>query len=186
MLRGIHRNWKQPIYFQYVHGAVKSMQLVKTLKDIIMKMFEIGFVIVGTICDQGTNNVSAINYLIKETQSKYTRRGLTLYDNTFEVNKYKIVPLYDPPHLMKGVRNNLISKNIYYTTNNVEKVAKWQDIYTAWQLDNCSCELRIMPKLTEQHVNKNLLKKMKVSVCTQIFSHTVSSGINLMAKSGTF
>ncbi|KAI4455824.1 ankyrin repeat and mynd domain protein 1 [Holotrichia oblita] len=83
----------------------------------------------------------------------------------------------------EGVRNNLLTKNIYFTTNNKEKVAKWQDIYIAWQLDCYSCDLRIMPKLTEHHVNRECIKKMKVSVCTQVFSHTVSSAINLMAKS---
>lgn len=104
----------------------------------------------------------------------------------FFIGNHKIIPLYDIPHLIKGVRNNLLTKDIYFTSTNKEKVAKWQDIYTAWQLDGFSCDLRITPKLTEHHVNRECIKKMKVSICTQVFSHTVSSAINLMAKSGNY
>ncbi|KAK9711063.1 hypothetical protein QE152_g25690 [Popillia japonica] len=44
------------------------------------------------------------------------------------------------------------------------------------------CYGAIMPKITEFHVCKDKIKKMKVSMCSQVFSHTVSSAINLMAK----
>lgn len=59
------------------------------------------------------------------------------------------------PHLLKGVRNNLLGKDIHFTTDGPPKTARWADIYKAWQLDNYSGELRIMPKLTEYHVNKD-------------------------------
>nr|CAI5866018.1 unnamed protein product [Callosobruchus analis] len=42
-----------------------------------------------------------------------------------------------------------------------------------------------MPKLTESPVNRRLIRKMKVSHATQVFSHTVASVIALMARTGT-
>lgn len=75
MLRGVYRKWKQPIHFQYVQGAVKSVQLVRTIKEIIEMVIASGFIVLGTICDQGANNASAINYLIKEAQNNYLRKG---------------------------------------------------------------------------------------------------------------
>lgn len=184
MLRGINSKWKQPIYFQFTQGPVKAIRIIETLKKLIMAVFSTGLLILGTICDQGANNVSAINTLIKDTRASYLRKGESMDDNIFEIDSYKIIPLFDPPHLIKGIRNNLLLKNIHFQINNQHKIAKWEDIYLAWQLDSYSGELRIMPKLTEYHVSKDKVKKMKVSVCTQVFSHTVSSAINLMAKTG--
>lgn len=44
--------------------------------------------------------------------------------------------------------------------------------------------IRSMPRLTEFHVNPDVIKKMKVSYCTQVFSNSVARAINLMAFSG--
>lgn len=184
MLRGVAKKWKQPIYYQFVRGAVKANEIMKTVKEIIKAVSQAGLIVLGTICDQGANNVSAINQLIEETKRSYLRKGEILYDHVFEVDNKKIIPLYDPPHLLKGLRNNLLKKDISFITNGTRKIARWNDIEKAWLLDNLSGELRSMPKLTEFHVNKQKVKKMKVSVATQIFSHSVASTINLMARSG--
>lgn len=44
------------------------------------------------------------------------------------------VPLFDVPHLIKGIRNNLITKELLYKSNDIEKVVKWeyyQKVYAA-------------------------------------------------------
>lgn len=184
MLRGINSKWKQPILYPYLQGAAKGSQIMKTLKEIIIKVFDCGLHVVATVCDQGSNNISAINKLIDDTKAEYIRRGEVPVGGLFEVNGHQIIPLYDTPHLIKGVRNNLLSKDITFKFDNNLKTAKWNDIYTAWQLDNYSGDLRIMPKLTEFHVSREKVKKMKVAVCTQVFSHTVSAAIHLLAKTG--
>lgn len=96
MLWGIHRNWKQPIYFHYVQGGVKNMQLVKTLREVILKVFESGFVVMGTICDQGTNNVSAINYLVKETQRNYCAKDLSFMITSLKWTNTRLCPCMIP------------------------------------------------------------------------------------------
>ncbi|CAH2009418.1 unnamed protein product [Acanthoscelides obtectus] len=53
-----------------------------------------------------------------------------------------------------------------------------------YAIDNAAGSLRAMPKLTECHVNRNCIKKMKVSHATQVFSHTVASVMTLMARAG--
>ncbi|KAB0805293.1 hypothetical protein PPYR_02263 [Photinus pyralis] len=181
MLRGIHKNWKQPILFQFVKGAVKSPQIVKTIKEIVNIVHKSGLRILGTICDQGANNVSAINSLVNETRARYFRENKELRHHIFEIDGDILIPFYDPPHLIKGIRNNMLTKDITYKCDGQQKVAKWEDIYTAWQLDCFSGRLRAMPKITEFHVDRSKIKKMKVSICAQVFSHTVSSTINLMA-----
>lgn len=64
----------------------------------------------ATVCDQGTSNVSAINYLIEDTRQKYLRNNKILKHSIFEVEGKTVIPLYDLPHLLKGLRNNLITK----------------------------------------------------------------------------
>lgn len=127
MLRGVTKKWKQPIYYQLVKGAAKAYEIIKTIKEIIKAVKQAGLTILGTICDQGTNNVSALNQLVEETKGKYLRRGEILYDYIFEIEDEQIIPLFDPPNLLKGLRNNLLKKDISFIMDDSRKVAKWSD-----------------------------------------------------------
>ncbi|CAH2007863.1 unnamed protein product [Acanthoscelides obtectus] len=100
------------------------------------------------------------------------------------LNGVKIIHIYDPPHLIKGIRNNLLTENLVWESAEDKYVASWQNIETAYAIDNAAGSLRAMPKLTECHVNRNCIKKMKVSYATQVFSHTVASVMTLMARAG--
>lgn len=63
------------------------------------------------------------------------------------------------------------------------KVAKWEHVIKFYQLDTKDDDVRKMcPRLTEEHVLPNKLKKMKVKCCTQVFSHRVSSAMWKMAQ----
>lgn len=184
MLRGIKRKWKQPVYYNFVNGGTKKADLVHILKTIIRKCHNIGLNIVATVCDQGANNQAAINMLVKETEANYKRSNRELYDFHFEIDEKKIIPLYDVPHLFKGIRNNFLKYNLHYIENGTGKLAKWTDIYTAYKMDPYLGSLRLMPKITESHINPEKINKMKVSKCTQVFSHSVAAAVNVFAFSG--
>ncbi|KAJ8721085.1 hypothetical protein PYW08_006550 [Mythimna loreyi] len=53
---------------------------------------------------QCPTNVAAIKEFKEETQKKYGKEGMF-----FEMNDKKVFPLFDTPHLLKGVRNNFIN-----------------------------------------------------------------------------
>jgi len=94
----------------------------------------------------------------------------------------KIIVLYDPPHLLKGIRNNFLEKdieiNICEKGLNVKATALWDIIETAYKLDIHSHLLnRQLKKLTDQHIIKNKIKKMKVKLAAQVFSATLSAFI---------
>lgn len=61
-------------------------------------------------------------------------------------------------------------------------VAKWDDVLSAYQIDVTSGRFRLMPKLTDFHVVRKKIKKMKVSYATQVFSHSVVAAIDIMAR----
>ena len=78
--------------------------------------------------------------------------------------------IYDPPHLIKTVRNNILNC----------KKRLWNKSYFGWNVvkeiieeDLLLGDLRFFPKLTAVHANPSSYEKMKVSVAAQTLSHTV-------------
>lgn len=65
---------------------------------------------------------------------------------------------FDPPHLIKGLRNNFLTKDIMFSN----KKAKWSDIVDVYQTDCKHGETRLLHKLNDEHVIPEKVKKMKV------------------------
>jgi hypothetical protein len=68
MVRGIHRQWKQPISFTFLNGPIKAADLKKIITGAITACQNIGFKVVATVCDQGSANQAAINSLLANTK----------------------------------------------------------------------------------------------------------------------
>lgn len=66
--------------------------------------------------------------------------------------------IYDPSHLIKGLRNNFLTKNIVLDG----KMSKWQDIVDVYETDCQHAEARLLHKLNDQCVIPDKIKKMKV------------------------
>lgn len=118
-----------------------------------------------------SSNVAAINTLKAETIVKYAKLGKENRNFGFELGGQEIVPLYDPPHLLKCMRNNLITKYLtFYDKDGKKRTAKWEHIVQLYELDKNECIIddRINPKLTDAHVYTDHMKKMKVSHAAQI------------------
>lgn len=64
------------------------------------------------MCDQSTVNVGAINDLLSEEKARYQRRGMECIKDVFLVQGQEIIPVYDVPYLLKGLRNNLLTKDM--------------------------------------------------------------------------
>lgn len=180
MLKGIASDWKQPISFTFFKGPTKVADLVRILKKNIQKCLECGFQVVATVSDQGSNNQAAVNFLMKNSVKDYDYECMKYY----YINYKKIVHLYDTPHLLKGIRNNLLKYDLVWNKDGVQHTARWSDIEKAYQIDRGCGELRAMPKLTDHHIHRSKIRKMKVSSASQILSHTVASTINLSALTG--
>lgn len=75
---------------------MSSSEIAAKLKPIISCLQDIGLNIIAVIYDQATSNCVAINMLKKE------RRGEEISRLGFFIGGQEIVPLFDPPHLLKG------------------------------------------------------------------------------------
>lgn len=106
-------------------------------------------------------------------------------DQILEIGRHEIIPLFDPPHLIKGIRNNLVTKNLALSCkNNVPtEIASWDIIKAAWIMDKTLNTIRPqMQKLTLEHVFEDKIKKMRVKYATQILSGTIASCIETLTR----
>lgn len=147
--------------FTFSCGPINSTTLKNNIRTLINSCQKMGFDVVATICDQGSNNQAAINKLITECKADVLRKNKEYQYVGFTVNDKEIVPLYDVPHLIKGIRNNLLQKNLVFKNSKGKMVvASWDHIVQLYKLD-CSDNLHML-KLTDQHVLLNKINKMKV------------------------
>lgn len=165
MLRGITTGWKIPVTYNFCKSLTKPRQLVRCIREICAKVKRAGFTVVATVCDQSQANIACINLLSSEMSS----------------SGQDIISLYDPPHLLKGIRNNLLTKNleinVNVTKNEQRQFASWSIIEQAYTMDKCALHTLdgLLPKLTEAHVRKDKIPKMRVKYAAQIFSKTLAS-----------
>ncbi|KAI4455168.1 transposase protein [Holotrichia oblita] len=136
MIRGLFGKWKQPVAYSYCEAATKTPALVMQIKNVIREIHKTDLKVVACVCDQGSTNVAAINSLIADTRATYLRKKQDLCDRIFEIDGKTIIPIFDPPHLLKGIRNSFMQKDLYFTDeNNQQCKGSWQHILAAYFID---------------------------------------------------
>lgn len=106
-------------------------------------------------------------------------------ENSFIIKNHEIIPVFDYVHLLKGIRNNLLIKDLDMNTtikSTLEKkYASWDHIKTIYKIDkNSLIKYRQMEKITDKHVIPKLIPKMRVKYASEIFSHTVSNFMDIV------
>lgn len=195
MIKGIVKRFKQPFAFFISDGPMKSDMLAVQIKKAITALQNIGLRVVGTVCDQFDKG--AINKLVEETKQNLARNGRQHCSYTFNVNDNEIMPIFDPPHLLKGIRNNFMKGEAQFVMGGVTKTAKWRHLIELFQADNNfaretsfnhnennSLDYRALPFLTTQHLIPSKMPKMKVNIAAQVFSQRVSCTLRHWAGHG--
>lgn len=125
-----------------------------------------------SVCDQIAINVTAINCLITSTLEKPSSGQLLQYT----IQNSLITHIFDPCHLLKGIRNNLMTKNLTHfvseddTISEEKRTASWTDVKDFYKKYQKSSS-QLLSNITDEHINPKQLK-MKVSVAAEIFSNT--------------
>ncbi|GJQ77129.1 hypothetical protein Trydic_g23696 [Trypoxylus dichotomus] len=95
------------------------------------------------------------------------------FDNPAELHDAQFLE-----ELAENEEDNLKIRHVFLMKvepeNGCKNVANWKDIEKAYMIDNYSGELRLMPKLTDFHIDPKMIKKTKVAAV-----------INLLSTSGT-
>ena len=184
MLKGLFENYMQPIVYAFASEKTKAVELKQHIQVIIEKVRKSGFVVVATVCKQGTNNQEAIQSLIEDTKREKLKSAEEHTPNTFYVGKLEIIPLFDPPNLLKDFRNNLLNVPLLHENKQgVVCTAKWEYIQQLYAVNLETPEdYRLLQKLTDHHVLPGKINTMKVKFASQVFSHKVAAFMNLNSR----
>ena len=117
-------------------------------------------------------DASADSLIGFESFGDYNAMGVTEEKPFLEMCGKIYYTIFDPPHLLKSLRNKLMKYNFLFG----DKIASWSDIKSFFDKEQ-KLAIRTAPKLTPKHTNPSAFSKMKVKLATQVFSHSVSAGI---------
>ena len=168
MLRGIVEKWKQPVGYLLSSGPLNASTLKLALLSCIEKVQSTGFIIKAVILDQGSNN-----------RSMMTSLGVSPSKPFMMYKGSKLHVFYDPPHLLKNIRNNLKKTGF----NVAGEPVVWKHIETFYEIDS-SLPIRMAPKLTNKHINLPPFSSMNVRLASQVLSHSVAAGITTLCMIG--
>jgi len=167
MIRGVNLNWKIPIGYFFTHNSVPSEVLKQLLIDAIKMCKSIGLNVVATLSDQGSTNRKASS-MLRDTCEKGE------YEPVYEIDGSTIVHLWDTPHLIKNIRNNLLISNLKFGSKG-QFLAKWSDIIKYQKMD--LLEFGYKSGLTHDHLYPTGRMKMRVKLAAQVLSYNVASAI---------
>ena len=185
MIRGLHKKWKQPICYTFCEGCTPTADLIRMIKMLVREVRNTGLHLVATICDQGATNQAAINTLLFDTKIYCQQNNIENRYQGYLIDNLEVLHLYDFPHLLKGVRNSLLTKNLHFCQDGKDKVASWSHIQQLYESDKRRGFHSIFTKLTDEHVIPNRIRKMRVKNCSQVFSHQVGSVMRVFAENAS-
>lgn len=169
MARGIYTAWKLPLAYFLSNSGVKCADLCLLIKEVLIKVIDAGLLPKIIVCDQGTSNQSALKNLGVSCEKPY-----------FYLNEHKIFAIYDTPHLMKSIRNNLLTGDFLLDN----KTISFSDIKHVYQIDKKNDKCRALLKITDKHIYPNSFQKMSVKLATQLLSHSVAATIRTCVETG--
>lgn len=118
---------------------------------------------------------------MKETKGNSSLNKEEVKNNVIIIDGHEVLPLFDPPHILKNIRHNLCKKDLTFIKDRNRYVTSWSHIIKAYEIDQGLGGLRNRKNLTEYHTLPKKIKEMKVSLCSQVFSATVASFKNFAA-----
>ncbi|KAK7457998.1 hypothetical protein BaRGS_00039119 [Batillaria attramentaria] len=167
MLRGLRANWKQPLGYFLTSGTVSGQLLHSLILDCISRVEEAGLNVKAVVADQGSNNRNAFSVGL----------GVTEEEPFFVFNGKKVFVMFDPPHLLKNVRNNL--KNTGFTVEDEE--VSWEHVVEFYKFDKMN-PVRMAPRLRERHISLPAFSTLRVRYAAQVLSHSVAAGMSSLVQ----
>ena len=167
MVKGLFEKWKQPLGYFLSSGPMSGTQMKELLLECITILKQIGLVVVVVVSDQGSNNRNLFEKML----------GVTVEEPFFIHEERKVFCMYDPPHLLKNIRNNF--KKHGFTIDN--KDISWSHIQEFFKLDS-SKAIRLAPRLTKAHIDLPPFAPLRVYLACQVLSHSVAAGISAMVQ----
>lgn len=195
MVRGVHKSFKQPIAYFLTQNIDKDelAQLIKLVAEAVM---DVGLKIIGSVCDAVATNLAAVKKLM-HAKSRLPAFALNLLE--YRIRDTSIIHYFDPPHLIKSVRNNMLTKDLYHyvatmkkgvgnkteqiiwdNQNKKERVASWDDVKEFYDYNDKGIN-QLLERISPEHIEPKK-KKMKVSTAVQVFSRTFGTTMRFCSE----
>lgn len=145
VLRGVSRNWKQIIGYILHDSQFNANCIHAIFSDSIKAAEEAKIKVIAITCDLEINQ-QKLSSILNVTPLNSSINSFT---------NYPIYFIFDPPHLLKCLRNNLMNYNIQFSPN---KFASWKYIKQLWHLENLR-PTKLAPKLSSSHIFLRVGKK---------------------------
>lgn len=131
-------------YF-FTGNGIKGDDLITIVKNCVETILNLELLPTCIICDQGTQNQRLFKLLGGTEKDPYT-----IISNT------KLFLIYDMPHLVKSLRNNLLNGDFEIGKN---KIVSINDIKTTYNID-VKNTARAMVNITPTHLAPNPFQKI--------------------------
>lgn len=110
---------------------------------------------------------------------------MSVTGDSYEIDGVEIFHIWDAPHLLKNMRNNFLTKYLEYEDEDGTKKETeiWEVIRNAWYIDRIlNPGNPRLSKITQEHIEKGKIPKMRVKYATQVLSNTMANWIEDIAK----
>lgn len=167
---GISTDVKYPIAYFAVNNMKAELMYSLIWKCIGLLDIECNLSVVSCTSDGAATNRSFYK-MHSKSQSDVCYKAI----NYFSPEQY-VYLIVDAPHLLKTIRNNLFSSGSKQNTRFLkygDKFLLWSHITNIYKEDQ-ERQLKLMPKLTAEHIYLTPHSKMRVKLAAQVMSDTVS------------
>lgn len=163
IVRGLHNKWSQPLAFCLAPQVRPTNELLKWVDDIIIKVMELGYDVVGFTSSQTPTCIRIAN-----------ERKISSIQPFFYIKDRKIHYFFDILSVMKNMRNVFMDNNfVYIDCKDIQRTASWADIENLYAIEK-ERPYQIAYRLTMSHIKPNMADKQKLKFAVQLFSKSVS------------
>ena len=178
IVRGLTVHWKQVIAYVLTENSTKPDKLWDFVRNLIVCLYSHGILVKCVTSDMGSNNrgmwgVIGVHSIRNQVNCKISHPCKP------EENIYFVA---DVPHLLKNIRNCLLSQNINLPETTVSKMKLKSNMVSIKHVENLVEQqekggLVLVPDLTMKMLNPSTFEKMRVPVARNLFSCKVSSAM---------
>ncbi|KAK9738038.1 Transposase protein [Popillia japonica] len=149
---------------------------IDTLNNIIMELYNVGFIVVAVVSDMGTKNMK----LWAQVNIGHDKECFIEHPGNNELKIFvfadvphllKLVRNHFVPHLLKLVRNHFLDQGFYIDGKSITKDSIQK------LLEVANSELTICPKINSSHLELTGPQRQRVRPAAQLLSRTVAKAL---------
>jgi hypothetical protein len=183
MVRGLTTAWKQVIAYYLTGDSMSGVSLWDITRSIILALGSSGINVRAVVSDMGSSN-RAMWKVVGVAAGRDSVKSSIVHPFFQEQDLYFLA---DVPHLLKNVRNCLLTQDIVLPASVLAEYdlpsaeVRMKHVSKLVELQENS-DLKIAPSLSRHHVEPKQFQKMKVGLAAQLISHSTASALRFAVQ----